>query len=97
MIFFLSLCYIVAGKENIVALEVWRCFKVINEGVRKDKGKISIVLLEMIEEEPVYEKEILPGVCRHIVKELKESTKCKEVVENMLNVFHALPFSNKCK
>ena len=63
----------------------------------KDKGRMSIVPLELIEEKLVYEKEIPPGVCRHIVKVLKENNEDKAVVEKMLNVFHALPFNNKCK
>ena len=78
-------------------MEPWRCFRIANEGVRKDKGRVSVVPLDLIEEELVYEKEIEPGVCRHIVKLLKESTGDKEVVKKMLNVLHALSFNNKCK
>ena len=81
----------------MIILEPWRCFKVINEGVRKDRGRISIVPLELIEEELIYEKEIQPGVCRYIIKALKENIEDKEVVKKMLNVLHALPFNNKCK
>lgn len=48
-------------KEGvIVALEPWRCFRVTNEGIGKGKGKLSIVSLDLIEEELIYEKEIPP-------------------------------------
>ena len=81
----------------MVTLEPWRCFKVTNEGVRKDRGRMSFVPLELIEEELVYEKEIEPGTCRHIVKALKESIDDKTVVEKNLSILHKLPFNNKCK
>ena len=58
---------------------------------------MSIVPLETIEEELIYEKEITPGVCRHIIKALEESTEDKAVVKKMLNVLCELPFNNKCK
>ena len=87
-----------AEKEgDVIILEPWRCFKVANEGVRKDRGRMSIVSLGWIEEELIYEKEIEPGVCRHIVKLLKESTGDKEVVKKMLRILCELPFSNECK
>ena len=86
-----------AKKVDIVILEPWRCFKVKNEGVRKDRGRTSIVPLELVEIEFIYEKEIPPGVCKHIIKTLKESIEDEVVVGKTLRVFHELPFSNKCK
>ena len=86
-----------AKKGDIVILEPWRCFKVTNEGVRKDRGRTSIVPLELVEIEFIYEKEIPPGVCKHIIKTLKESIEDEVVVGKTLRVFHELPFSNKCK
>ena len=58
---------------------------------------MSIVPLELIEEELIYEKEIPPGVCRHIVKTLKENTANKVNVKKVLNILCELPFNNKCK
>lgn len=78
-------------------MEPWRSFKVVNEGIVKDKGRMSIVPLELIEEELINEKEIPLGVCRHIVRALKENIEDKLVAKKMLNILHAHPFNNKCK
>ena len=79
-------------------LELQRKFKVMNSGIMKGKGenKISVVPAELLEEELVYEKEIPPGVCRHIVKTLQENSKDILLAKKMLNVLCTLNFDNKC-
>ena len=69
-------------------------FCVLNEGVAKNH-KLSVVTVEIIEEKPIFEEEIKPGVSRHIVKALRES-KGKEEAEKMLRALKELPFNNKC-
>ena len=81
-------------------LEPQKVFKVMNSGIRKSKekgrGEISVVPAELLEEELIYEKEVPPGICRHIVKALQESSKDEALVKKMLNTLHALPFDNEC-
>ena len=83
--------------RGLVVIEPWRCFEVINSGIKRDDGNFSIVPLKLIDEGLIYEKEIPPGVCRHIVKTLKENTVNKVDAKKMLNILCELPFNNKCK
>ena len=84
-------------RGDIVILEPLRSFKVLNSGVRKEDGNISIVPLELVESELIYEEDIPPGVCRHLVRSLKENVEYGPIVKMLLKVLCDLPFDNKCK
>ena len=93
-------CLLIVSVQNrgeIVVLEPLRSFKVLNSGVRKDDGYISIVPLELIESGLIYEGDIPPGVCRHLVKSLKENLESEPTVKKFLKVLCGLPFNAKCK
>ena len=77
-----------------VVLEPLIKLRILNEGVMKNT-KLSVVPVKIIEEKPIFEDEIKPGVSRHIVKALRES-KGKEEAEKMLRILKELPFNNKC-
>ena len=78
-------------------MEPWRCFRVLNPGVRKENGKVSIVPLELLDEELIYEKEVPPGVCRHIIKGLEYSSGDTTNTKKLFEVILSIPFNNKCK
>ena len=92
-----ALLFSVQVSMNIVVLEPLRDFKVLNSGVRKDDGYISIVPLEPVESGLIYEEGIPPGVCRHLVRSLKEKVEDGLTVKKLLRVLCDLPFDNKCK
>ena len=75
-------------------MEPWRGFRVLDSGVRRDK--ISFTPLRMFDEKLMYEEEIPPGVCRSIIKTLRENIDDKVVVKKVLNILYELPFNNKC-
>lgn len=65
----------------------------MNSVFLKGYGEVSI---RMLDEKLMYEEEIPPGVCRHIIKTLRESAENKIFMEKMLKVLYELPFNNKC-
>ena len=73
-------------------------FKVMNSGISKGEKEdmVSVVPAKFHKEKFIYKKEVPPGICRHVVKTLKESSKDKTLVKKMLAILHALPFDNKC-
>ena len=78
-------------------MDPWRSFKVVNSGVKEIKEKFSIVSLKMVKERLTYEKEIPPGIFRHIVEPLKENIGEKIIVKKLLHVIRVTPFNNRCK
>ena len=66
----------------------------LNTGVMKDDGKISITPLEVLKENVIYEKEVFPGVFRHVINVLKEKTDMLSM-KKALNILRSLPFNNE--
>ena len=81
-------------KGELVVMEPWRSFKVLDPGVIKDN--VSIVPLKMLDQGLIYEKEIPPGVSRHIIKELKLNLGSEETRVRLLTNLLSLPFNSKC-
>ena len=78
-------------------MEPWRCFRVLNPGVRKENWKVSIAPLELLDEELIYEKEVPPGMLRHIIKELEENSENTTNTKKLLEIILGIPFNNKRK
>ena len=66
----------------------------LDPGVIKDN--VSIVPLKMLDQGLIYEKEIPPGVSRHIIKELKLNLGSEETRVRLLTNLLSLPFNSKC-
>ena len=92
--FFTSTFTATGMKGELVVMEPWRCFKVLDPGVVKDN--VSIVPLKMLDQGLVYEKEIPPGVSRHIIKELKLDQGSAATRVGLLTNLLGLPFNSEC-
>ena len=73
-------------------------FEVMNSGISKGKKEnmVSVVPAKFHKEKIIYKKEVPPGICRHIVKALQESSKDEALVKKMLAILYALSFDNEC-
>ena len=75
--------FVQAGSEDLIIFEPWRVFSVADSGVKDEKSGVSVVLLNFVEEKLLYEKEIKPGMLRHIIPILEENPKYLRVLSEM--------------
>ena len=75
------------NEEDLVLIEPYRKFEVIDSGIHRTKERSSIVPLKMEGEgELIYEKEIEPNISDHVIKALRNGIDDAEVVKRMLNI-----------
>ena len=81
-----------SNNGDLIFLEPWRTFEVVDPGIRRPKSKTSIVPLRMADGELIYEKEIAPSVSQHVLKALRERIGDTESVRGMLSVLSSYKF-----
>lgn len=80
-------------KRDVVIIEPWREFEIMNPGISRPKSRISFVPLKMIKSELIYEKKIPPNISFHAIKSLKEEIENKDFVKWMLNIISSYDFN----
>ena len=86
------------AKCETVVLEPLTGFYAASAGFRKDGGKTSVMQLTMLEEKPIYEKEIPPGTIKHVIRAIKKNSKDKCNVKRMLGIIYRnLNNTSACK
>ena len=70
---------------------------VVNSGVKKHRGKISIVPLKLLSKELVYEKEIQPGIFKYAIGLIKNFNGNIKFIKKAFVVLNGLSFDDKCK
>ena len=80
--------------EDLVLIEPWRAFEVLDPGICRDEDRTSIVPLAMKEEEGslIYEEEIVPNISTHAVRAMVDGIEDVCVVRRMLEILTHHPF-----
>ena len=82
-------------EEDLVLIEPWRAFKVLDPGIQRPEERTSIVPLEMEESDLIYEDEIVPNVSSHAARTMRDGIGDVDVVRRMLMILTSHPFDTK--
>lgn len=83
------------GEEDLVIIEPYLKFRVVNSGIHRDTEKSSIVPLEMvIGEKLIYGAEIEPNVSMYALKAMKEEIGDIEITRRILRIISKHKFDN---
>lgn len=80
-------------KRDVVIIEPWREFEIMNPGISRPKSRISFVPLKMMKSELIYEKEIPPNISFHAIRSLKERIDNKDFVKWVLGTISSYDFN----
>lgn len=83
--------------DDLILIEPWREFEVVDAGIHRPKEHISIVPLRMVDSELIYCPEIVPNLSTYAVLALKERIDDANAVEKMLKILASHPFDTECK
>ena len=83
-------------EGEVVLMEPWSVFKVLDSGIRKRGMGATVVPLKMVDSRLAYEKEIYPGFLRHVIKALKDKDCTTEKARVMLKALSDCPFDTRC-
>ena len=87
---------VISNEGDLVLLEPWRTFEVIDSGIQRPKTNSSIVPLRMRETELLYEKDIPPTLSLHALEILRREIGNKENVKKVVLFLTAYQFDNEC-
>lgn len=79
-------------KRDIVLVEPFKPFKVIDSGVSLSRNNEYLVPLIMGDSELIYEKEVAPSISHHTLRALKKGIENKEFVKRMLDILSSYEF-----
>lgn len=87
---------VVSNEGDLVILEPWREFEVIDFGIQRPEANSSIVPLRMRETELLYEKDIPPTLSFHALEVLRGTMDDEENVKKLVLILAAYQFDNEC-
>ena len=70
-------------SSSFIIFEPWRVFSVADSGVKDEGSGVSVVLLKLVDEKLLYEKEIKPGMLQHIIPVLEKNPKHLRILSEM--------------
>lgn len=82
-------------QGDLIIIEPWTIFEVVNSGIQRPEEKTSIVPLKMLNTELIYEKEIVPNISTHIIITIREGIDDICLVKRMLDMLILHPFDTE--
>lgn len=82
-------------QGDLIVIEPWRTFEVVNPGIQRPEEKTSIVPLKMLDTELIYEKEIVPNTSTHVIIAIREGIDDVFLVKRMLDMLILHPFDTE--
>ena len=70
------------NNSDMLVMEPMRRFTVLDSGITKGDSGTSVVIVKMVDEKLVYEKEIQPGICHNIANSVEENVKAFKILTN---------------
>lgn len=70
------------NNSDLLVMEPMRTFTVLDSGITKGDSGTSVVIVKMVDEKLIYEKEIQPGVCHNIANSVEENVKAFKILTN---------------
>ena len=87
---------VVSNEGDLVLLEPWRAFEVIDSGIQRPETNSSIVPLRMREAELLCEKDIPPTLSSSALEVLRGTMDDEENVKKVVLILAAYQFDNEC-
>ena len=69
-----------AVNSDLLVIEPMRTFSVLDSGIAKGDTGTSVVIVRMVDEKFIYEKEIQPGICHNIARSVDENVKAFRIL-----------------